>query len=94
IKTKISEKYNPDSIDVQSLFKPGNHPKKKVKNFLDINALNSAENALSELFIKLENNKITNVNEPIRINNKSIDLEDSDKRELKKYVKDIILSEK
>ena len=47
IKTKINDRYESCSIDMQNLIKARNHPKKRVNNFLDIDALNSAENSLA-----------------------------------------------
>ncbi len=63
LKTKINDRYESGSIDIQNLIKARNHPKKRVNNFLDTDALNSAENALAELFIKLEDKEAINGND-------------------------------
>ena len=68
---------------MQNLIKARNHPKKRVNSFLDIDALNSAENLLA-----------ANADNQIWFNDKLTDLTDLDKKELKKYVKNIMLLEK
>lgn len=83
LKTKINDRYESGSIDMQNLIKAKNHPKKRVNNFLDIDALNSAENSLA-----------ANADNQAWLNDKLTDLADLDKKELKKYVKNIMLLEK
>ncbi|MCG2789473.1 MAG: ATP-dependent helicase, partial [Actinomycetia bacterium] len=83
IKTKINDRYESGSIDIQNLIKAKNHPKKRVNNFLDIDALNSAENLLA-----------ANADNQTWLNDKLTDLTDLDKKELKKYIKNIMLLEK
>lgn len=83
IKTKINDRYESGSIDMQNLIKAKNHPKKRVNNFLDIDALNSAENSLA-----------ANADDQTWFNDKLTALADLDKKELKKYIKNIMLLEK
>jgi len=71
IKTKINDGYKSSSIEMKNLINIKNHPKKRVNNFLDINALNSAENALPELFLKLEDRKDIKGGEQIWFDDKS-----------------------
>ena len=83
IKAKINDRYESGNIDIQKIIKAENNPKKRVNNFPDIDALNSAENLLA-----------ANADNQAWLNDKLTDLADLDKKELKKYVKKIILLEK
>jgi superfamily I DNA/RNA helicase len=94
IKTKINDRYDSGSIEMQNLISKRNNHKKKINNFLDIEALNSAENVLSGLFLKLDDKKAASDSNRIWIDSKSLDLTDLEREELEKYVKDIKSLEK
>jgi DNA helicase II / ATP-dependent DNA helicase PcrA len=83
IKTIINDRHEFCSIDIQNLIKTIDNPKKRVNNLLDIDDINSAENLLA-----------SNADNQVWLNDKLTDLTDLDKKELKKYVKNIILLEK
>lgn len=94
IKTKINDRYNSGSIEMQNLIRKRNNPRKKINNFPDIEALNSAENVLSGLFLKLGDEKAASDGNRIWLGSKSLDLTDLDRKELKKYIKNIKSLEK